>query len=84
MKEITLNNQNYILVKVPDDAYDFRYKIMPDKQKQLVGTVKDGDGNIGTCYINENPQGKIIGKISDILKNETVCKELVFKVKAKS
>ena len=72
-----LNNLNYLLGEVPDDAYDFRYKTMPDEQKQLVGNIKDEDGNIGTCYINDNPQGEIIGKISNILKDEDVCKGLV-------
>jgi len=77
MKEITLNNKNYLLVEVPNDAYDFRYKIMPDEQKQLIGTIKDDNGNIGTCYIRENPQGKTIGIISDILKDEDICEGLV-------
>ena len=77
MKEIILKGKNYLLVEVTIDAYSFRYKKMPDKQKQLVGTIKDEDGNIGTCYIRENPQGKLIGVLSDILKNENICKRLV-------
>jgi len=78
MKEITLNNKEYLLVEIPFDTYDIRYKTMPDNTKQLVGTIKDNSGNIGTCYIRENPQGKLVGKISDILKDEDICHNLAY------
>ena len=77
MQEIKLNGKNYLLVEVPNGAFDFRYKIMPDEQKQLVGTIKDEDGNIGTCYIRDITQGRIIGTISNIIKDENVCKGLI-------
>jgi hypothetical protein len=66
MQEIPLNNKEYLLVEVPDDATDFRYD------------------SWFTRYINHSKGGikldvntKIIGKISDILKDEDICKGLV-------
>lgn len=75
MKTIKTTKGNYLFVEVPDDGYDYRYKIMPDNTKQLVSTVKDEYGNVGTCYIIENPIGEIISTTKDITEEE--CKNLI-------
>lgn len=66
------NNQGeeYLFIEVHEDAYDYRYKIMPDDTKQLVATIKDERGNIGTCYINENPIAEIISITKDITEEQ--------------
>jgi len=79
MKEITLNNKNYLLVEVSDDAFDFNVAA----------------GNIMFLYhdLDIHPNGfelikydnndlLLIGKISDILKDEEICKGLVEENKA--
>jgi len=76
MKEITLNNKNYLLVEVPDDAHDFyindigciRYSI--GSMSSVIEPIKIGK------YL-EKDNDKLIGKISDILKDEEICKGLV-------
>jgi len=62
----THKGDTLLLIEVPLDAYDLRYKTMPDDTKQLVGSIKDDNGNIGTCYIRENPIGEIIGTTSTL------------------
>lgn len=76
MIEINLPTGNYIFVEVTADAYDFRYKIMPDGAKQLVATVKDSGNNVGICYIRENPIGEIISTTKDITEEQ--CADIVY------
>jgi hypothetical protein len=64
----------FIAVPVPGDAKDYRYKIMPDDTKQLVGTIYAGQIK-GTVYVRDNPQGTILGKLSELTEEQ--CAELV-------
>jgi len=92
MKQVTLNNQNYLLVEVPADAYDFNWNCLYDWKNYLLTFFIKGQpqtfSNKDKYYfdsrcqymgsnINSNYLPKIIGKISDILKDEAVCKGLV-------
>jgi len=77
MKEITLNNQDYLLVEVPSDAVNIRFIHIDDwKLKHLVF-----DCGKEKCYSSDFIDAKliteIIGKVSDILKDEEICKGLV-------
>ena len=73
MKEITLNNKDYLLVEVPDDAENIRYNHTPDwKLKYLVFTCEK-DTRYSADFIDAKLVVKIIGKLSDILKDEKVC-----------
>lgn len=72
MKEIKIQDKTYLFIEIPADAYDFRYKIMPDNTKQLIATIKDENGNIGICYINENPIGEIISTTKDISEEQYI------------
>jgi hypothetical protein len=78
MKVIILNNKNYLLVEVPDDAYDFNI---------LSPNYENWDGNyliakpdthllLDKVYRNNH---QIIGLLSDIIKDEDICKGLMIK-----
>lgn len=70
MKEIILNNQNYLLVEIPDDATNERIYIE--------GTLfVDTPLKKAVIICNLKTSCKIIGALSNILKDEEICKGLV-------
>jgi len=79
MKEITLNNQNYLLVELPSDATDIHEIYIND-----VGCIRYTIGHMSSViepvqigeYLEKNKH-QLIGKISEILKDEEICKGLV-------
>ena len=96
MKEITLNNLNYLLVEVPDDAFDFstnyedKYtslysKLLSNPDSNAYNNIDEPsyeDKHSLGCILETSrskgiPELKIIGKISDIIKDEDVCKGLI-------
>jgi len=76
MKEITLNNQDYLLVEVPNDAHDFYIND--------IGCIRYSIGSMSSViepiilgkYL-EKDKYNLIGKISNIVKDEEICKGLV-------
>jgi hypothetical protein len=79
MQEITLNNKKYLLVEVPDDAHDFGFMSHNNSLfywLNSIRTISGGKGGMVKLEYNVNNL-KLIGKVSDILKNEDICKELV-------
>jgi len=75
MKEIKLNNEEYALFKVNKEDYNFHIK--DGEFQHLCWT----DLNSKTCQTYDESyfynKYKIIGVLSDILKDEDICKELV-------
>jgi hypothetical protein len=87
MKEITLNNKEYLLVEVPNDAYDF---YLSNNRHVGYTTLYFWSSLIRKHHNNTNQLSKeawdikrdnytIVGKLSNILKDEDVCKGLVDK-----
>jgi len=77
MKQITLNNKEYLLVEVSNDAKNIKYNHTPDwKLKHLVFTCEK-DTWYSADFIDAKLVVKIIGKLGDILKDEEICKGLV-------
>ena len=76
MKNIQLNNKNYLLVEVPDDAYDFQ--ILSPNYENWDGNylVAKPDTHLLLDKVYKNSH-QIIGKLSDILKDEDICKGLI-------
>ena len=71
----TKNNKKVFLLEAPTNGYWFRYKEMPDGELQLVSSIKDENGNEGTCYITKNPKGIILGLLKYL--SEETCKKFV-------
>jgi len=74
MKEVILNNKNYLLVEIPDSARRFEITTQTDviETRYYLWAI-----NMVTLYLTTNVKPKIIGKVSDILKDEEICKGLV-------
>jgi len=68
MQEITLKGKNYLLVEVPDKAEKVDYWNNNTIFKYL---------GVNINKLLSEKAHKIIGKISHILKDEDICKELV-------
>ena len=91
MQEITLNDKKYLLVVVPTDGKNFKTSIWSDNSTTLEFQSNTFVMEYDSFEINvsEEKQLKeitlsmnriktmIIGKISDILKHEMMCKDLV-------
>jgi hypothetical protein len=88
MREITLNNKNYLLVRVPNDVtwFEISENNLGNFINKELGIVSQQFLEYGRdkikYYDADNfylPKGKwkIVGKISDILKDEDICKGLV-------
>jgi len=81
MQEITLNNQNYLLVETRK-GYTCRISMHNDHLRCMEDTIGNSSrmNYIDLPEINEDQEYKLIGKISDILKDEDVCKGLILKI----
>jgi len=91
MIEITLNNKNYLLVEVPEDGKNYKVGIWSDNSTTLEFQSDTFKMDYDSYEINVSEKNqlkeitlsmnsiktKLIGKISDILKDEDICKELV-------
>lgn len=76
MQEITLNNKQYILYPIQENEHSFfkqNYKSHSVLSFKIGNKGGNGAYNDPNLYIGY----EIIGKISDILKNEDICKRLV-------
>jgi len=73
MKEVILNNKNYLLIEIPDDSNtseideNFLYVYSINGKLTFALQAK----SFTNC--------KLIGKVSDILKDEEICKGMVDK-----
>ena len=77
MQKVTLNNKNYLLVEVPDDAKNIRFNHTANwKSKHLVFNCGK-EKCYSADFIDAKLVVKIIGKLGDILKDEEICKGLV-------
>ena len=77
MKKITLNNKKYVLVEVPAGAYDFiilSNGIYFTLQYFISGVLQT---ELNFAPFSESEQFSVVGKISNIINNEDICKELV-------
>lgn len=75
-KQIELTDKTVLVVGLPSDVYDVRFKTMPDESREFCGSIKDNLGNLGTCYINEIPKGfELVGIHPELTEEE--CKMIV-------
>lgn len=87
MIQFDLKNKNYILIEVPSDAYDFSFRrnnqiiyLRKNVINPLTGIEKSVIIDIpNTKYGFVVKDWSIVGKLSEVLQNKELCKQLMEK-----